>query len=88
MATPEWVGEVLLGTLTLGGIRQAFQFDQSLLQVTVNPQGNTVHDTLALGFGRSDTIRAGNKFSKERSESLLTLLQWEINLHKGTWMSG
>ncbi|GKT50966.1 mutanase Pc12g07500 [Colletotrichum spaethianum] len=88
MATPEWVAEVLLGELKLGGTGQTFQFDQSFLGITVNPQGNTVHETLALGFGRSDTIRVGNKFSKERSESHLALVQWETNNYKGVWMGG
>ncbi|KAK1982729.1 hypothetical protein LZ30DRAFT_781107 [Colletotrichum cereale] len=88
MATPEWVAEVLLDDFRLAGIGSTLQFDQTLLQITKSWQGSTVHDTLVSGFGRSDIIRGENKFTMERSESHLALVQWEMNDCRGKWSRG
>ncbi|KAI8197977.1 Mutanase, partial [Colletotrichum sp. SAR 10_65] len=88
MAEPAWVAEVILGELMAGyGTGQIWQgFDVRALGLTGNPVLSTVHGIIAQGFGRSD-VRA-NRFPKDRSESLLTLTQWEVNQYKGTWMGG
>ncbi|KAH9230227.1 glycoside hydrolase family 18 protein [Colletotrichum gloeosporioides 23] len=86
MAEPQWVDNVLIGAQLPGASpgNLFLSFDQTNLGITQNPTVDTVHNTVALGFGRSETQK--NKFTKERTDSNLALVQWEINSGKATWM--